>query len=85
MWKRKSLDPLPYGVWTCADGTEVLFSRAYCPMYVRRPGQPAVPDVKRWVHGIRATEYFFDDASYRRMKKLLPQILANFIAGKEVI
>jgi hypothetical protein len=30
-----------YGIWTLADGREVLFDRDYCPLYSRRPGLPA--------------------------------------------
>lgn len=26
---------LPYGKWTCADGSEVMFNRDYCPIWVR--------------------------------------------------
>jgi hypothetical protein len=29
---------LPYGMWTCADGREVLFNRSYQPLWQRRPG-----------------------------------------------
>jgi hypothetical protein len=34
---------LPYGIWICADGREVLFNRAYTPIWQRRPGQTAEP------------------------------------------
>ena len=30
-----------YGIWTLADGREVLFDRDYSPLYSRRPGEPA--------------------------------------------
>lgn len=29
----------PYGMWTCADGREVIFNRRYRPILERRPGQ----------------------------------------------
>ncbi|HEY1095635.1 MAG TPA: DUF5623 domain-containing protein [Alphaproteobacteria bacterium] len=29
---------LPYGKWKCADGTEVLYNRDYCPLWARTPG-----------------------------------------------
>ena len=32
---------LPYGVWTCADGREVLFDRRYAPLLQRRGRGPA--------------------------------------------
>jgi hypothetical protein len=28
---------LPYGLWTCADGRQVLFNRRYRPLYQRSP------------------------------------------------
>lgn len=28
---------LPYGKWTCEDGSEVLFNRDYCPPWKRSP------------------------------------------------
>ena len=34
---------LPYGIWTCPDGREVLFNRDYEPIWERRPGEPARP------------------------------------------
>jgi hypothetical protein len=30
-----------YGIWTLADGREVLFDRDYRALYSRRPGEPA--------------------------------------------
>jgi hypothetical protein len=32
---------LPYGIWTCADGRQVLFNRRYQPMWQRMPGEQA--------------------------------------------
>src|SRR5215468_6698717 len=32
---------LPYGLWTCPDGREVLFNRDYAPIWERLPGEPA--------------------------------------------
>lgn len=29
---------LPYGMWVCSDGSEVLFNRGYQPMFERRKG-----------------------------------------------
>ena len=54
---------LPYGMWTCADGREVLFNRNYKLIWERRPGQPVqlaslserVPFVKE--------EWFYKDGN----------------------
>ena len=54
---------LPYGMWRCADGREVLFNRAYRPIWSRYPGRPTVganPD--EWVHW-NTQNYFYDDYS----------------------
>jgi hypothetical protein len=53
---------VPYGIWTCRDGREVLFNRAYYPLYQRRPAQPA-ERIKEWcwVHW-STQDYFFDDS-----------------------
>lgn len=53
----------PYGVWTCADGREVLFNRFYEPIWQRLPGEdpkPADPHERvKWVK----QDYFYDDGS----------------------
>jgi len=53
----------PYGVWTCADGREVLFNRDYTPILERRPGQPVrVANPHEWVFWIHQT-WFFNDCT----------------------
>jgi hypothetical protein len=53
---------LPYGKWTCADGRQVLFNRAYRPIWERSPGQPAKPaDVEEWVEELVREEWFYND------------------------
>jgi hypothetical protein len=38
------------GMWTCADGRQVLFNRYYRPIYERHPGQRGRPvDRDEWV------------------------------------
>ena len=54
---------MPYGIWTCADGREVLFDRTYTPICERYPGQPAVmADRDEWVHWGQQ-DWFYDDAT----------------------
>jgi hypothetical protein len=51
----------PYGVWTCADGRQVLFNRDYLPIFERQPGELGrVADHAEWVAEIVATKHFFD-------------------------
>jgi hypothetical protein len=54
---------LPYGMWTCADGRQVLFNRRYKPIWQRYPGHPAtVAEVEEWVPWIRQ-EWFYHDGN----------------------
>jgi hypothetical protein len=52
---------MPYGLYLCADGREVLFDRDYAPICERYPGQPArMADPTEWVRYVRQ-EWFHDD------------------------
>lgn len=52
---------LAYGVWTEADGTRVLFSRDYFPLWRIPPNGPAVPDDPwRWVEFVDE-QWFWDN------------------------
>jgi len=52
---------LPYGIWTCRDGRQVLFNRHYDPIWWRYPGQPATAaDPNEWVMWIEQ-DFFFND------------------------
>lgn len=52
---------LPYGMWTCADGREVLFNRGYRPLWQRRPGQAATrADHGEWVPFNRQSWFYTD-------------------------
>src|SRR5262245_49807512 len=52
----------PYGLWTCADGREVLFNRYYRPIYERYPGQIARIAHDEWVPW-KKQEHFFNDGN----------------------
>jgi hypothetical protein len=53
---------LPYGIWICESGREVLFNRAYQPIFERAaPGLPAVPaDPNEWIY-FKIQDWFFGD------------------------
>jgi hypothetical protein len=83
--KQLRFSPLVYGYWVTSSGEEVLFSRSHDPLWARQPGQQATPeDRDRWVNDIVQHAYFWDDWSYQFVKKNLPQIVADFVAGKPV-
>jgi hypothetical protein len=57
-------ETMPYGMWTCEDGRQVLFNRDYHPIWQRYPGAPAIPaDPEEWVLQIKQQNYFFDDSN----------------------
>lgn len=70
---------LPYGMWTCADGREVLFNRDYKPIWQRRTGGPAEQaDADEWVRFERQEWFYLDHntpwvnkASKRRCEAIL--------------
>jgi RecA-family ATPase len=71
-WRKRC----PYGKWTCADGREVIFNRAYWPILERRPGEQAKPARSgEWVESIVADESFWDDFGGS------PQFDADALAG----
>ena len=52
---------LPYGVWTCLDGREVLFDRRYRPLWERQKGSPPRrADATEWVAHIVGQQFFYD-------------------------
>lgn len=53
---------LPYGKWTYADGTELLFNRDYRPLWARRKDGKVIPvDPDAMVENNGGGEFFFDD------------------------
>ena len=50
---------LPYGKWTMADDSTVLFSRDYKPMWRLAGGEPERLDSRVWVDGIIEQETFW--------------------------
>jgi hypothetical protein len=80
---------LPYGVWTLADGGQVLFDRDYHPIWQRSPDAGAAIQVAawRWVDWVQQN-YFFDDdnppSHDGATKKMCTRILADFANGEPI-
>lgn len=54
---------LAYGVWTEEDGSRVLFSRDYCPLWrISLDGRFAPEDPWRWIKFV-GEQWFWEDAS----------------------
>ena len=60
---------MPYGIWTEDDGSKVLFSRDYCPLWkIQDDCTPVQDDPDRWVSfiskGVNRPQFFFDGGSF---------------------
>ena len=72
---------LAYGVWHLADGSEVLFSRRYCPLWKRHPdGHVEQMEYER-VPWIRQTYLHFGGVVTKSMGKLLEKTETDFTNG----
>lgn len=70
---------LPYGVWTCADGREVLFDRDYTPICQRTPPGPASPaDPEERVRHISSHHFYVDGTPERRKRAAAMAVLAEW-------
>jgi len=62
--RRKEWRELPYGKWTCANGTVVLFNRGYKPIWSRSPGTAVLAMLgDEWIENIVREEWFYDDSN----------------------
>ena len=77
---------LPYGVWFCEDGREVLFNRLYLAMWERRNGIAKPADQSEWVTHVRSGWFYSDkDASQRApFIHRLHDVLTAFQDGADI-
>jgi hypothetical protein len=73
---------LPYGSWTLADGTEVLFDRYYAALWQRTPdGAVTRAEVNRW-YEVDKHHWFYDDGTSpgrnKETRKKLQALLAEW-------
>jgi hypothetical protein len=74
-WRRNEL---PYGVWACEDGREVLFNRFYEPIWQRASPsanpEPADPkESAAWKH-----QWWFYDDSTKRKAEVASAVLVSW-------
>lgn len=73
------LNDLPYGLWTCADGREVLFNRFYEPIVQRVFGQPAADaDPAERIDFVKQDWFYGDEHTEPQKRKKAAAALANF-------
>jgi hypothetical protein len=74
----------PYGIWSCDDGTEIMFDRAYRPMWKRSPGDAASP-MQGWERiKWQRQDYLFVGRIDRKLWQQLVKAEADFVAGLEI-
>jgi hypothetical protein len=77
---------LPYGLWVCASGREVIFNRYYEPLWQRVDDCVLPADSDEWVQW-KTQGWFYNDADTRNHADLccrLDAILAAFKDGVDV-
>jgi len=52
---------LPYGIWTCKDGREVVFNREYQPILQRIDGVVSYADRDEWIENIEKAVMLYSD------------------------
>jgi len=58
------MNDLPYGIWTCADGREVLFNRFYEPIFQRLTGErPTGANPTERVPFVKQDHFYSDGTS----------------------
>ena len=85
-----SLTELPYGLWRCANGTEVLFNRRYQPVWRRHSAAPAsgdIPEPDEWIawteqHWFCRGDTYFERPMAPEVRNGLQMILAGFKEGR---
>jgi hypothetical protein len=57
-------DVTPYGVWTCANGRQVMFNRHYNAMWQRTAdGKVSKADPREWVECITHHQWLYNDGT----------------------
>jgi len=56
---------MPYGIWTEEDGSQVIFSRDYCPLWKITEGRAAQRDDPDRHCLFKDQKWFFDEGSFR--------------------
>lgn len=76
----------PYGVFTLANGTEVLFDRHYDPILQRDKRGNNVCEVSGWIEDIVKESWFYDDSTANRefTKRKCEAATVAFMYGESV-
>jgi hypothetical protein len=83
--EKRMREDLPYGIWRCVGGREVLFNRFYRAIWQRFPVE--VADREEWVRQKTGIRHFYDDVPPWRSRKVaaaLDRVLGEFLAGRRI-
>jgi hypothetical protein len=70
---------LPYGMWTCEDGREVLFNRDYQPIWSRNINhQPIANDPEEWIKW-KGQKWFYNDSTTPWRDKKSYEVCENIL------
>ena len=80
--ERSPFEVMPYGMWTTADGTEVLFNRGYEPFLRRKAGKVEVCE-PYWVEDIVRSIHFRSGDPTLNTRRLadMAKVLGYFLTG----
>jgi hypothetical protein len=88
LMEKQMREELPYGIWRCVDGREVLFNRFYRPIWQRYPGQIAtLADGDECVPKVEHRHFYDDNGTPWRSRKVaaaLDRVLSEFVAGRRI-
>jgi hypothetical protein len=79
---------LPYGMYVCENGAEILFNRSYQPILGRCQGHFVYPKPHTWVDNIVKQVWFYDDGcSVRHNAKTRTRcklVVKKFLANEDI-
>src|SRR5262245_40469129 len=69
----------PYGIWTCADGRQVIFNRDYIPILERYPGQACrAANPSEWVDWVEQRWFYNDGTPVEQVKRVMNAALRGW-------
>lgn len=76
---------MPYGAWTDEDGSTVLFSRDYCPLWRIADGQAPVRDDPNRIVRFTSERWFFNEGTFREASETVSEKGLQILRDHRVI
>lgn len=74
---------LPYGLWVCGSGRQILFNRFYNPIWQKINGVVSVADQEEWVKDVIEQRWFYSDKDVIKHTVLCRRLRGILAAFKE--